>query len=170
MFFDNWHDLLRLLVVGTVAYAGLIFCLRTSGKRTLAKMNAFDLVVTVAFGSTFASALLSNDVSIAEALCAFALLCGLQYIVVWLQVRSEWFQNLIKAQPTLLFYRGAFMEAALRKERVTQEEILAAMRGGGASDPSQVGAVVLETDGSLSVIASQSDHEIATLQYVKNTG
>lgn len=52
MFFDGWSDLLRILVVGSLAYAGLVGFLRVSGKRTLAKMNAFDLVVTVALGST----------------------------------------------------------------------------------------------------------------------
>lgn len=48
MFFDGWDDLGRLLVVGTCAYVGLIVMLRTTGKRTLSKMNAFDLVITVA--------------------------------------------------------------------------------------------------------------------------
>ncbi len=50
MFFDSWYDLLRILVVGVLAYAGLVLLLRTTGKRTLSKMNAFDLVVTVALG------------------------------------------------------------------------------------------------------------------------
>ena len=67
MFFDTWYEILRIGVVGTLAYAGLVLFLRTTGKRTLSKMNAFDLVVTVAFGSTFASAILSSDVSLVEA-------------------------------------------------------------------------------------------------------
>ncbi len=65
-----------------------------------------------------------------------------------LSVRFERFQRLIKAQPTLLFYRGAFLGTAMREERVTREEILTAMRGSGAAAPSEVDAVVLETDGS----------------------
>jgi uncharacterized membrane protein YcaP (DUF421 family) len=168
MFFDSWHDILRLGVVGTIAYASLVFFLRTTGKRTLSKMNAFDLVVTVAFGSTFASAILSSEVSLAEALAAFALLCGLQFAVAFLSVRSERFQRLIKAEPSLLFYRGVFVEAAMRRERVTQEEILAAMRGSGAAAPSDVDAVVLETDGSFSVIAgAAAGGEVGTLRYVR---
>ena len=51
MFFDSWFGLLRVLVVGALAYAALILFLRVSGKRTLTKLNAFDLVVTVALGS-----------------------------------------------------------------------------------------------------------------------
>jgi uncharacterized membrane protein YcaP (DUF421 family) len=170
MFFDSWYDLLRLVVVGTTAYAGLVFLLRTTGKRTLSKMNAFDLVVTVAFGSTFASALLSKDVSLTEALAAFALLCGLQYTVASLSVRFEWFQGLVKSEPTLLFYRGAMLEPAMRRERVSREEVLAAMRSSGASDPATVGAVVLETDGSFSVIPDAPEAEVGTLRYVRGAG
>lgn len=168
MFFDSWYDIFRICVVGTAAYAGIILCLRTTGKRTLSKMNAFDLVVTVAFGSVFASALLSSDVSISEALTAFALLCGLQYCVAFLSVRSERFQSLVKAQPSLLFYRGMFLEAAMRKERVTGEEILAAMRGSGAVDPADVDAVILETDGSFSVVAGAAGAPVGTLRYVRS--
>ena len=167
MFFDTWHDLLRMAVVGTLAYAGLILCLRTSGKRTLSRMNAFDFVVTVAFGSTFASAILSSSVSIVEAFAAFALLCGLQYAVAELSIRSERFQGLIKAQPTLLFYRGAFLEPAMRTERVTKAEILAAIRGTGLARPSDVDAVVLETNGSFSVVSGAGGQDVASLEYVR---
>ena len=66
MFFDGWAGLLRVLVVGALAYAALVLLLRVSGKRTLSKMNAFDLVVTVALGSTLATVLPSRDVALAE--------------------------------------------------------------------------------------------------------
>ena len=52
MFFSGWDGLLRTLVIGVLAYVILILFLRISGKRTLAKMNAFDFVVTVALGSS----------------------------------------------------------------------------------------------------------------------
>ncbi|MEX0760714.1 MAG: YetF domain-containing protein [Tistlia sp.] len=154
MFFDSWYDLLRIMVVGACAYLGLILLLRATGKRTLSKMNAFDLIVTVALGSTLATVLLSGDVSLSEGLLAFALLCGLQYAVAWLSVRSERFQGLIKAEPSLLFFRGRYLEATLRRERVTHEEILAAVRAQGFAELSAVAAVVLETDGSFSVVGS----------------
>lgn len=67
MFFDTWAGLGRTLMVGVLAYAALVSLLRISGKRTLSKMNTFDLVVTVALGSTLATVLLSKDVALAEA-------------------------------------------------------------------------------------------------------
>lgn len=67
--------------MGVLAYVALVVLLRVSGKRTLSKMNAFDLVVTVALGSTLATVLMAKDVALAEGVFAFALLIGLQLFV-----------------------------------------------------------------------------------------
>ena len=166
MVFDGWYDLIRILITGTAAYVGLVLLLRVTGKRTLAKMNAFDFVVTVALGSTLATIFLSSEVSLSEGLLALALLCALQYVVAWISTRSARFQQLIKAEPSLLFYRGRTLPAVLAQERVTQEEIFAAVRERGFADISKVGAVVLETDGSFSVIGDQAGSTLDTLKYV----
>ena len=65
----------------------LLLLLRVSGKRTLTRMNAFDLVVTVALGSTLATVLLTKSVALADGLVAFAVLILLQYGLTWLSVR-----------------------------------------------------------------------------------
>lgn len=166
MFFHSWYDLLRVLVIGTCGYAGLIFILRVTGKRTLSKMNAFDLIVTISLGSTLASLILSSEVSLSEGVLALALLCGLQYAVALASVHSPGFQNLIKAEPALLFFRGHFLPAMLRQERVSEEEVLAAVRAQGVADLASVAAVVLETDGSFSVITDAADGSTDSLKYV----
>ena len=66
MWFGSWDGLVRVVVGGVAAYAFLVALLRVSGKRTLSKLNAFDLVVTVALGSTLATVLLSKDVPVVE--------------------------------------------------------------------------------------------------------
>lgn len=151
-FFISWAGVLRILVVSALAYVGLVFLLRISGKRTLTKLNAFDLVVTVALGSTLATILLSKTVPLVEGIVAFAALILLQYIVTWSSVRSKTFSRLVKSEPTLLLFRGEMLPNALRRERVTEEEVWAAIRGGGVADIGDVEAVILETDGSFSVL------------------
>lgn len=152
LFFSGWESLLRTLVVGALTYVVLVAFLRVSGKRTLAKMNAFDLVVTVALGSTLATVLLSKDVALADGALAFALLIGLQFAVTWTSVRVRWVRRLVTGEPQLLLHRGAFLPRALRRARVTEDEIRAAIRAAGLASPAQVEAVVFETDGSFSVI------------------
>lgn len=152
IFFDGWPGLLRTLVIGLLAYAALVVLLRISGKRTLAKLNAFDLVVTVAIGSTLATVLLNKDVALSEGVLAFALLIGMQFVVTWSSVRMSWVKRISKSEPTLLAYRGALAREALRAQRVTEDELHAAVRGAGLSGLEDAAAVVLETDGSFSVI------------------
>jgi uncharacterized membrane protein YcaP (DUF421 family) len=134
------------------AYALLVLFLRISGKRTLAKMSAFDLVVTVALGSTLSTILVSRDVPLADGVVALALLIGLQYGVAWTSVRWPWFERVVKSGPSLLLHRGELRHAQLRRNRVAEEEVRAAARGAGHAALGKVGAVVLETDGGFSVI------------------
>ena len=152
MFFQDWASVGRTLAVGIPAYVLLICLLRISGKRTLSKMNAFDLVITVAFGSALATVLLSKQTSLAQGVTAFAFLVVGQAVITWLSVRSRTFQKLIKATPTLLYYNGQYLDAALQRERVTREEIQAAARAQGMLSMKQVRAVVLETEGSMTIM------------------
>ena len=78
--------------------------LRLSGKRTLGKMNAFDLVVTVALGSTLATVILGKAVPLAEGLVALLMLICLQFANAWRSVRSHQFEQFIKSEPTLLVH------------------------------------------------------------------
>jgi uncharacterized membrane protein YcaP (DUF421 family) len=164
--FKGWESIGRVVLVGILAYAGLLLFLRISGKRTLSKMNAFDLVVTVALGSTLSTIIVSRQTGVADGLTALALLIGLQYSVAWLSVRWPWFSQVIKSEPTLLFHRGIYLHTALRRERVTPDEILAAIRQSGVAEPADVAAVVLETDGSFTVISSRPPSDIPSLQNV----
>ncbi len=156
--FDGWEGVMRVLVVGTIAYVALIVLLRVRGKRTLSKMNAFDLVVTVALGSALATTILSKSTALAEGVAALVLLVLLQYVATWCAARSEVFQAVIKAQPTLLMHRGKFLRGAMLAERVTEEEVLAAIRNSGSRGLGERLSVVLETDGSLSVIMGEAQN------------
>ena len=162
MFFENWHGLLHTLVVGVLAYVGLVIFLRGSGKRTLAKLNAFDLVVTVALGSTLATMILSRDVALFEGMLGLAVLIGLQFAVTWTSVRLAWVKRAVRSEPTLLLHRGRILEQAMRAQRVTQNELCAAIRGAGVASIESIEAVVLETDGSFSVIERLPDGQTAS--------
>ena len=154
MFFDRWDNIYRVIVVGIAAYAGLVVLLRLSGNRTLSKMNSFDLVVTVAFGSTLSTILINRDVSLAEGLVALALLVLLQLVITWCSVRSSFVNSIVKTRPTVLLRGGALCHDALKQERVTADEIMGAVRKQGRGSLHDIDLVVLEADGSLSVIAA----------------
>ncbi|MDU0328543.1 DUF421 domain-containing protein [Microbacterium sp. KSW2-21] len=152
MWFDSWFDLIRIVLVGTASYASLVAILRISGKRTLAQLNAFDLIVTVALGSTFATILLSSDVSWTEGIVAMLLLVGLQLAVAWASTRWHAARALVAAAPLAVLRSGEFCSAAMRRHRLTEAEIMQAVRAAGHGDLSSIAIVILETNGTISVI------------------
>lgn len=151
MFFQGWEGILRTLLVGALAYTTLVLFLRISGKRTLAKLNAFDLVVTVALGSTLAAILLQEDIALAEGATALALLILMQFIVTFLSVRSHGFARAIRSEPALLVRNGEFCRQAMKHERITEEEVLSALRSNGGTALAEADMMVLESDGTISV-------------------
>lgn len=170
MFFDGWMMLGRTALVGTLSYLALVLLLRVSGKRTLSKMNAFDFVVTVALGSTLATILLSSSVSLVRGVLAFAILIFLQFIITWLSARSPAVRRLVKAEPTLLVHKGTFLTGAMKQERVTEQEVWAALRAQGIAALEEVEAVVLETESSFSVVMQPSGKSASTLTDVPTHG
>lgn len=148
MWFDGWHGILRTVVIGLLAYAAPVLLLRVSGNRTLAKLNAFDLIMTVALGSVLSTMLLNTSVALVYSLIAV----GLQFLVARVSVRHRWFSRLVTAEPVLLLHRGRFLEVAMRRPRVTRSDVLAVLRASGVSTPEKVAAMVIKADGSMSVI------------------
>jgi uncharacterized membrane protein YcaP (DUF421 family) len=169
-FFDGWTGIARTVVVGGLAYVVLVVMLRVSGKRTLSKMNAFDFIVTVALGSTLAAVLLNEDVALAEGATAFALLIGLQFLVTWASVRTRWVKALVTGEPELVGYRGRLLPDAMRRTRVTEEEVEAALRNAGHAGFDDVEAVVLETDGSFSIVPKSDGPGRDALEAVRGVG
>ena len=161
------NPFLKTVILGIIAYLAIVFMLRISGKRTLAKWNSFDFVVTIAFGSVLASILLSTSDKFGKGVLSFALLVLFQYIITWISVRSSIIQKLIKSEPALLLYRGEMQTDIMKKERIAEGEILAALRANGISAVEDADAVILETDGSFSVIKNIDDSSASALKDVR---
>lgn len=156
----------RVLLVGSAAYVLLVVVLRLSGKRTLSQLNIFDFIVTVAFGSTLATILLNSSVSWTEGAFALALLAGLQFIVAFVSSRWPGFREAITSRPVLLFSNGEVLEPALKRNRLTESELLQAVRMQGNGDFSDVAAIVLETNGKVSIISQQKYGDGSALENV----
>lgn len=151
-FFGGWRPLLRILLVGAPAYLVVLVLLHAAGKHSLAKTNAYALVVTVALGSALATSVVSKQVTLADGILAIGILLGLQYLLATMISKWKWAERLLTQNPTLLVRNGQMLPEALERERVTEAELLAALRQRGIDAVESVGAVVLETDGSFSVI------------------
>lgn len=145
------------MICASISYLALFMFVRISGKRTLAKLNAFDFVVTVTLGSTLSSMIL-NKVTITEGLVALLVIIILQYALARLAMQSKTMEKAINSEPTLLFYNGRFLEDAMSKEVITQEEIYAEVRKFRIENIEDIRAVVLELNGEITVV-KKSDNQ-----------
>nr|WP_255680102.1 YetF domain-containing protein [Methanosarcina sp. DH2] len=141
-----------------MGYIALVLLLRISGNRTLSKLNAFDFVITIALGSSFGALILNKNVALADGIMAFTVLIGMQHVITWLTIRSNTLKRVIRNEPSLVYYNGEYIKNSMKRSRVVEDEIEQSVRNQGYANLEHVGAVILETDGSFSII-SQSEKE-----------
>lgn len=160
IFYDGWEGLVRIAVAAPLIYLSIIAFIRLAGKRSTSQMNNFDWVVSVALGSIAAAGVMNSSVTVLEALFAIGLLLAIQWCLTFMLARSEAVAGLVKATPRLLVYKGRFLDANIRQERLTKPEVLSALRENGLTNVEEAESVIVEADASFSVIA-RSDKDIA---------
>jgi uncharacterized membrane protein YcaP (DUF421 family) len=150
-YFESWYNVERTVTLSIVGFVALFIMLRVSGKRTLSKLNVFDFVFVVAVGSVFASMIISKDVTLIEGIAALATLIAIQMLLSYLAARFPAAERIINGKPTLVLSNGEFIPGAMKKERVTEEEVRGAIRAEGVTRVEDVQAVTMENDGTLTV-------------------
>jgi len=153
VFIDGVNPLWNIFVSSVGLYFSLIIFIRISGKRSTSQMNNFDWLVTVALGSIVASGIVIENVSLSESLFAVVLLLMLQFFVTRTVFGSRLVSRIVKAEPRVLMKDGEFLREAMKAERVTEDEILSAVRSHGLLSLQEIQYVILETNASFSIIS-----------------
>ena len=159
--FNGWDPLARILIIGPISYFALLIMLRIAGKRTLARMTSYDFIISMALGSMIAKILLTKDTSLSESLLAMALLIGLQWLVSKSVCCNSRLRHLIAAEPTVLYKDGEFITRAMLREHVAREELVSVVHEKGIRGLEDVEAIILNSNGQISVIPKPSKPEVA---------
>lgn len=162
----NLIEAIKLITISVVSFIAIVLILRASGKRTLSKMNAFDFIVTVALGSVLATTIINYQNSFWNGILAFIMLVTLQHVTTWLSVRFKSIGSMIKSEPALLYYEDTFQERAMIKERVDRNELKQAIRKAGYVSFDDISAIVLESDGTLTVISSSEKRHLEKKDFI----
>lgn len=168
LLFKDWESLWHIALCAAISYLTLFIFIRISGKRTLAKLNAFDFVVTVTLGSTLSSMILAK-VTIAEGCVALLVIIVLQYLLAFAAKKSHRLEKVINCSPTLLFYNGQFLEDAMEREVITTEEIYAEIRKYRLEHLNDVRAVVMELNGEITVVKKSEGTGVSSLEDIDIT-
>jgi uncharacterized membrane protein YcaP (DUF421 family) len=157
--------IMPVLTDAIVGYFVVLILLRLGGKRTLTQMSAFDIVVAITMGAVLGKTILDSHIPILHGLLVIALLVVMQALVAWLSAGNRVAQFIVTRRPVLLMQDGRVDVDALEQARISEAELLRTLREHGIGQLEQVGAVVLEADGKLSVLRAGSGGE--TLRDVK---
>ena len=136
-----------------IVYVFLIVGLRLSGKRELAQLNPFDLIVLLTLSNTVQNAIIGNDNSVSGGIIGAASLLAVNYLVVRFLYDHRKIDQLVEGSPDILIEGGKVHEHKLKRELITKEELAAAARKQGFDSLSEVQQCVLEPGGTLSFTA-----------------
>ena len=140
------------LLRSVVVYAFLLIAFRITGKRQVGQLTPFDLVVLLVISNVVQNAVIGNDNSLVGGLIGATAILVVNYLVVELSFRSRSARKLLEAPPTMLIHDGRVLHDNLRRERLTLDDLLAALRRNGVADPQEVRFAVLEENGGVSVV------------------
>src|SRR5690349_14645168 len=152
MFFHSWSSVGEVVLASVTVFLVVVAMLRVVGQRALARMSGFDVVFTVTLGSVVATAAISRDVAVVDAIAALLTLLALQEIIRFLQSRSLRVHHTVREQPDVLLWDGELLEDRLRSTNISADEVRAAVRKAGLRSLSDARVVVLENDGDWSVV------------------
>ena len=162
-----WHDILipdigiaEKMLRPLFVYAFLVVGLRIAGKRELAQLNPFDLIVLLTLSNTVQNAIIGNDNSVTGGMLGAATLLALNYIVVRLVHRSKKLQRLVEGREDLLIKNGEIRQHHLDRELITQADLRAAALKQGITSLKDVEECVLEPTGTLAFIEKKPTHDM----------
>ena len=157
---DMWRDMfvlggpiLEKILRPVIVYIFLIVGLRLSGKRELAQLNPFDLIVLLTLSNTVQNAIIGNDNTVTGGIIGAASLLAVNYLVVRFLYDHRKIDQLVEGSPDVLIENGKVHEHKLKRELITKEELGAAARKQGFDSLAEVQQCVLEPGGTLSFTA-----------------
>ena len=142
-----------------IVYIFLIVGLRLSGKRELAQLNPFDLIVLLTLSNTVQNAIIGDDNSVTGGIIGAASLLAINYLVVRFLYDHRKIEQIVEGSSDILVEDGKVYEHKLKKELITKEELAAAARKQGFETLSEVRQCILEPGGTLTFIAKKPDTE-----------
>jgi uncharacterized membrane protein YcaP (DUF421 family) len=140
----------------TFIYFFLMVALRLMGKREMSEMSPFELVTLLMIPEIFSTALARDDYSMTHATIGVATLFTLVFVTSLLTFRFKGVEKIVEGEPTVLVHDGRLLEKRLKQERVTPEEVFTEMHKSGLETLDQVRWAILEVDGKITIIPSES--------------
>ncbi len=146
------HVALQIALRTAVVYLVVLIGVRLCGKREVGQMTPFDLTLLLLISNSVQNAMTGPDTSLIGGVIAASTLLVLNYVIGTLSGVNRGFRRLVEGEPSLLIHDGKPIEAHMKRERVSLDELERAVREHGIAKCSDVALAVLEVDGSISCL------------------
>ena len=146
-----------VILRAAVIFVFVWFVLRGMGKRELAQLNPFELVLLIVTGDLIQQAVTLEDHSLVGAMAIISTLALLTVLTSWASLRSRAFARVFEGEPIPVWQDGAPVERTMRMERIRHDELLAEARKQGIARMEDVRIATLEEDGTISFLRLEDD-------------
>lgn len=140
------------IIRGATIFLFLMLVFRVAGKRTLAQTTNFDFVLLLIISEVTGQAMIGKDNSITNAMILIVTLVGCDMALSLLKRSSKLIERLIDGTPVPIIQNGQKLQECMNKERVDEQDVLAAARTNGLERIDQIKLATLETDGEISIV------------------
>ena len=159
--------MLILFLRAVLLYVFILFILRMTGKRQIADLQPFDLIITMAIADLASTAIADTDIPLLYSVVPILALYLVQQAVAFLSLRSRRFRTFVCGSPLLLVREGVLQEGIMRQANYTVSDLSDHLRAQQVFDLKSVQYAILETNGSLSVLEKQkADQPQTRLSYM----
>jgi uncharacterized membrane protein YcaP (DUF421 family) len=135
-----------------IIYLFILLAFRFTGKRQVGQLTPFDLVVLLIISNVVQNAVIGNDNSLGGGLIGAVTILVLNYLIVEFTFRFKPFRRIMEGEPTLLVHNGKVLQDPMHREKISIDDLEAAMRRSGVASVERVRFAVLEENGQISVI------------------
>lgn len=160
----------HIIISTACVYLFIILALRILGKTELAQLSITDLIFVLLISNAVQNAMVGSDTSLTGGLLAASVLFILNFLLKKLKYKFPKFKGLIEGSPVILIYKGKIQIENCKRNGITEDELLQAIREHGSHSIEEVDSLILETDGNISVVSNEyKHHSVRRIKKRKNT-
>jgi len=148
------NNYIRIIFSTLVIYLFIVIAIRLFGKKELAQLSVVDMVFILLISNAVQNAMVGPDSTLSGGLVAATTLFLVNYVLKYLQYRFPKFGKIVEGDATMLIYKGKILQSHLKMAKITEDELLQAVREHGVASVKEVDLAIMEVDGNISVLSN----------------
>ncbi|MDD4994061.1 MAG: DUF421 domain-containing protein [Paludibacter sp.] len=148
------NNYVRIVFSTLIIYLFIVIAIRLFGKKELAQLSVVDMVFILLISNAVQNAMVGSDSTLSGGLVAATTLFVVNYVLKYLQYKFPKFGKIVEGDATMLIYKGKILQSHLKMAKITEDELMQAVREHGVASVKEVDLAIMEVDGNISVLSN----------------